>query len=138
MKCWTQARSFALRCEVLNSGANPTIASYNASAVNFYNASDSLARFENKIMLFYIEKRSSLHATYNAGVVAVNSKVVGLAPGMKFHTQMSTKPFRRQNGPGKLLVALHNIARGNATLLHNDENSILLEKQEPLKPYWQI
>jgi hypothetical protein len=39
-----------------NAGANPTIASYNASVVNFYNASvvnfynatDNLARFENK------------------------------------------------------------------------------------------
>jgi hypothetical protein len=30
------------------SGANPTIASYNASVVNFYNAMGSLARFENK------------------------------------------------------------------------------------------
>jgi hypothetical protein len=29
-------------------GANPTIASYNASVVNFYNATGSLARFENK------------------------------------------------------------------------------------------
>jgi hypothetical protein len=34
------------------SGANPTIASYNAT--------DSLARFENKIIFFYFEKRSSL------------------------------------------------------------------------------
>jgi hypothetical protein len=30
------------------SGANPTIASYNASVVNFFNATGSLARFENK------------------------------------------------------------------------------------------
>jgi hypothetical protein len=29
-------------------GANPTIASYNASVVNFYNTTGSLARFENK------------------------------------------------------------------------------------------
>jgi hypothetical protein len=28
-------------------GANPTIASYNASVVNFYNAMGSLARFES-------------------------------------------------------------------------------------------
>jgi hypothetical protein len=35
------------------SGANPTIASYNASVVNFYNASDSLARFgkQNNFLL---------------------------------------------------------------------------------------
>jgi hypothetical protein len=34
-------------------GANPTIASYNASVVNFYNAMGSLARFENKNIIFY-------------------------------------------------------------------------------------
>jgi hypothetical protein len=32
----------------LTPGANPTIASYNASVVNFCNATCSLARFENK------------------------------------------------------------------------------------------
>jgi hypothetical protein len=34
-------------------GANPTIASYNASVVNFYNATGSLVRFENKNIFFY-------------------------------------------------------------------------------------
>jgi hypothetical protein len=34
--------------EPINPGANSTIVSYNASVVNFYNASGSLARFENK------------------------------------------------------------------------------------------
>jgi hypothetical protein len=33
--------------------ANPTIASYNASVVNFYNATGSLPRFENKNIIFY-------------------------------------------------------------------------------------
>jgi hypothetical protein len=33
---------------------------YNASDVNFYNATGSPARFENKNILFYFEKRSSL------------------------------------------------------------------------------
>jgi hypothetical protein len=32
-------------------GANPTIASYNASVVNFYNATGSLARFEKNYLL---------------------------------------------------------------------------------------
>jgi hypothetical protein len=41
-------------------GANPTIASYNASVVNFYNATGSLARFENKNIIFYFSKHSSL------------------------------------------------------------------------------
>jgi hypothetical protein len=34
-------------------GANPTIASYNASIAIFYNATGSLARFENKNIIFY-------------------------------------------------------------------------------------
>jgi hypothetical protein len=42
-------------------GANPTIVIYNASVVNFYNATGSIARFENKKkILFYCEKHSSL------------------------------------------------------------------------------
>jgi hypothetical protein len=41
------------------SGPNPTIASYNASVVNFYNATGSLVCFEKKIFV-YFEKRSSL------------------------------------------------------------------------------
>jgi hypothetical protein len=35
-------------------GANPTIASYNASVVNFYNVKGSLARLENKNIFFYL------------------------------------------------------------------------------------
>jgi hypothetical protein len=38
----------------VSAGANPTIASYNASVVNFYNATGSLARFENKNSIFYV------------------------------------------------------------------------------------
>jgi hypothetical protein len=37
-------------------GPNPTTSIYNASVVNFYNATGSLARFENKNVLFYFEK----------------------------------------------------------------------------------
>jgi hypothetical protein len=44
-------------------GVNPTIASYSASAVIFYNTTGSLARFENKNILFYFEKRCRLHTT---------------------------------------------------------------------------
>jgi hypothetical protein len=46
---------------LLLSGANPTIASYNVSAVKIHNAAtSSLGSFENKNILFYNEKRSSL------------------------------------------------------------------------------
>jgi hypothetical protein len=34
--------------KIFSPGANPTIASHNASVVNFYNATGSLARLENK------------------------------------------------------------------------------------------
>jgi hypothetical protein len=42
----------------------------------------SLVRSENKKKYFFFEKRCSLPHTYNAGVVVVNSRVVGLAPGV--------------------------------------------------------
>jgi hypothetical protein len=44
-------------------GPNPTIVSYNASAVKVYNAKSSLVRFENKNIFFY------LCTLKNAGVV---------------------------------------------------------------------
>jgi hypothetical protein len=40
--------------------SNPTIMSYNASAVKNYNATSSLVRSETKNIFFYLEKRSSL------------------------------------------------------------------------------
>jgi hypothetical protein len=49
------------------SGANPTIASYNDSVVNFYNATGRLAHFEKKIN----STLKNALAYYNAGVVAV-------------------------------------------------------------------
>jgi hypothetical protein len=69
-------RKFSLKKHEIHPGANPTIASYNASVVNFYNATGSLARFELLLTTF----KNGL-AYYNAGVVAVNLKIVGLAPG---------------------------------------------------------
>jgi hypothetical protein len=51
---WRENRLFPV------SPANPTIVSYNPSVVNFYNATGSLARFENCNIFFFFEKRYSL------------------------------------------------------------------------------
>jgi hypothetical protein len=48
--------------------ANPTIISYNASAVKIYNTTMSLVGFG--------KKRSNLHTTYISGVVVVNLEVL--------------------------------------------------------------
>jgi hypothetical protein len=53
-------------------GANPTIVSYNASAVKIYNATSSLVCSENKQFFFYFEKIAV--AYYIAGAVVVNFK----------------------------------------------------------------
>jgi hypothetical protein len=43
-----------------NPGANPTIISYNTSAVKIYNAKSNQEHFESKNMFFYFEQRTSL------------------------------------------------------------------------------
>jgi hypothetical protein len=60
-------------------GANPTIASYNASAVKIYTTTSSLVRFENKNVFFYYEKRSSLLQRRRCGCKLI---VVGLTPAL--------------------------------------------------------
>jgi hypothetical protein len=65
-----------------NAGANPTIVICNA-VVNFYNATGSLACFENKNILFYFVKRSSLLQRWRCS--GKLKKIVGLAPDVKIN-----------------------------------------------------
>jgi hypothetical protein len=59
-------------------GTNPTTLSFNASVVKIYSATNSMTRFYNEN---YFLRRKNAVAYYSAGVVAENSKVVGLPPG---------------------------------------------------------
>jgi hypothetical protein len=52
---------------------------YNASVVKNYITTDSLARFESEKKYFTLKNAL---AYINAGVVAVKSKIIGLAPGI--------------------------------------------------------
>jgi hypothetical protein len=75
-------------------GANPTIASYNASAVNFYNATGSLARFETKIMFFFFEKRSSLLQRWRCSSKFNSRRIASQSNNRELQRQRSKK-FQR-------------------------------------------
>jgi hypothetical protein len=67
-------------CRKRPKGAHPTITSYNAGVVKVYNSAYSIARFL-KLQIIFPQCKNAL-VFYNAGVIIVNSRVVGLAPGL--------------------------------------------------------
>jgi hypothetical protein len=79
---------FKWKSPIPSSGANPTIASYNASAAKVYNATSSLVHFENNI-LFNYEKRSSLLQRWRCSCKYNSRRYIGLAPGIKFTSTIS-------------------------------------------------
>jgi hypothetical protein len=67
---------FQLLCTFyVHTGANPTVVIYNASVVNFFNATGSLARFEIKNTLFYFEKCSSLLQRWRCSCKSKNRRI---------------------------------------------------------------
>jgi hypothetical protein len=88
------------RCALLtrlDPGPNPTTSIYNASVVKIYNAPNSLARFYNKNIFFSDLKHTPDY--FNAGVVVVNLKAVGLAP----EVDLNMHPRFGRNALGFLL-----------------------------------
>jgi hypothetical protein len=66
---------------LFNPGANPTIASYNASAVKIYNAKSSLVRLE-KIFSSTVKNALVYYLGTMLALLPKNKiKIVGLAPG---------------------------------------------------------
>jgi hypothetical protein len=83
-------------------GANPTIASYSASVVKF--TALLIAWRVVRLKIIFLRFKNSL-AYYNAGVVAVNFKIVGLAPGTDV---MILKIFSPKNSAKKMAFLTQN------------------------------
>jgi hypothetical protein len=89
------------------------MASYSASVVNFYNATDSLACFENKKIFLYFEKRSSMPQRLRCSCEFKSRRIGSWPPCLK-RTVIKSAPGV---GHGLAFLDLDDAARGGLRLL---------------------
>jgi hypothetical protein len=77
--------------------------SYNASAVKFYNSTGSLARFENKNISFYFEKRSSLWRRWRCSCKLRSCRIGSRNPFLNVFPSLSSASFEQYYHQGSML-----------------------------------